>query len=155
VLIGKSQRHVVGAIAKLKQVVEPANRVSRSASAGYRAKAAQYSLRRAWGKENIRRRSAAQAHVSTKKTPRTAMDVEDRSPMSDQFQLAQERSELAGRVFPSQGCCSCQDSASLGIASPTAKVACQPRPQPLGFADVNQLPVGPNHPVNAGTLGAA
>jgi hypothetical protein len=61
--------------------------------------------------------------MSSAAAMRLPLDIEARPPTADQFLLAQQRGELAGRMLPNDGLSLFEDAPGLGIAAPPAKIA--------------------------------
>ena len=96
-------------------------------------------------------RLPSEADIGRQAPARLSLDVQDRTPAANELQFAEQGGKLAWRMLPEDRPGLPQDSAGPAIAAARAKVTEQPRAQAFRLADVDQLPVGIEHAVHAGT----
>src|SRR5262245_23042231 len=99
-LICKDERHLLGAISKLEEIVQPANGISRSPASRDGSKTTKQANPWTTRKEHIGDRPTSQADIVPDPPPRPALDVEARPPAPDQLQLAEQGCEFTRRVLP-------------------------------------------------------
>ena len=147
-LIGKHHFLGLWTVAQLEPVVEAADRLSHAPARTNRAERGQHACRGKTSQERLRSRRAAQADIGGLAASRLSLDVEPRPPAPNQFQLTQERRKLAGSVFPDDRGSVLENAPGLGIAALGPEVAQQTGAQGLGLADINQLLLVGEHPID-------